>query len=111
MSAGDPEEIREEIERTRDELSRDVDALRDKVSPGQVARRQADRLRAGVARVKDRVRHSEDETGPDEAALKEVGPDETVPHEAAPEDLAREDLARDQMARDENAWRTDRRTD
>ena len=86
MSAGDPEEIREEIERTRDELSRNVDALRDKVSPGQVARRQAERVRAGVARVKDRVRHSGDETAP-------------------------EDLARDDLARDEHAWRTDRRTD
>ncbi|MGW6227450.1 DUF3618 domain-containing protein, partial [Cellulosimicrobium cellulans] len=55
MSSTDPEEIRADIERTRTELSRDVDALGEKVKPGNVARRQVDRVRTGVTSVKDRV--------------------------------------------------------
>ena len=45
----DPEEIRDDIERTRAELSSDVDALTDKVSPTQVAHRQADKVRAAAS--------------------------------------------------------------
>ncbi|WP_456788936.1 DUF3618 domain-containing protein [Cellulomonas sp. P5_C5] len=51
----DPDQIREDIERTRAELSSDVDALTDKVSPGQVAHRQADKVRSAVSDVKDTV--------------------------------------------------------
>ena len=51
----DPDQIREDIERTRAELSSDVDALTDKVSPTQVAQRQADKVRSAVSDVKDRV--------------------------------------------------------
>ena len=51
----DPDQIREDIERTRAELSSDVDALTDKVSPSQVAQRQADKVRSAVTDVKDRV--------------------------------------------------------
>jgi cell division septum initiation protein DivIVA len=51
----DPDQIREDIERTRAELSSDVDALTDKVSPTQVAQRQADKVRTAVSDVKDRV--------------------------------------------------------
>jgi len=51
----DPDRIREDIERTRAELSSDVDALTDKVSPTRVAQRQAEYVREGVTRVKDRV--------------------------------------------------------
>jgi cell division septum initiation protein DivIVA len=51
----EPDEIRADIERTRAELSSDVDALTDKVSPSQAARRQADRLRSAATSVKDRV--------------------------------------------------------
>ena len=55
MSTSDPEEIRADIERTRGELSRDVDALGDKVNPSNAARRQVDRVKSGVTRAKDRV--------------------------------------------------------
>ncbi|ROS30797.1 DUF3618 domain-containing protein [Cellulomonas sp. PhB150] len=51
----DPDQIRADIERTRVELSSDVDALSDKVSPSQAAHRQADRLRSAASGVKDRV--------------------------------------------------------
>lgn len=55
MSTSDPQEIREEIERTRAELSHDVDTLGDKVNPSHVARRKVDQARSGVGRVKDRI--------------------------------------------------------
>ncbi|RHA44439.1 DUF3618 domain-containing protein [Cellulomonas rhizosphaerae] len=51
----DPDQIRADIERTRTELSSDVDALSDKVSPTQAAQRQADRLKSAASSVKDRV--------------------------------------------------------
>ncbi|MDQ0373354.1 DUF3618 domain-containing protein [Cellulomonas humilata] len=51
----DPDQIRDDIERTRAELSSDVDALTDKVSPTQAAQRQADRIRATATDVKERV--------------------------------------------------------
>ncbi|KQY24820.1 hypothetical protein ASD16_04825 [Cellulomonas sp. Root485] len=51
----DPDQIRDDIERTRAELSSDVDALTDKVSPTQAAQRQADRVRATATDVKERI--------------------------------------------------------
>ena len=51
----DPDQIRDDIERTRAELSSDVDALTDKVSPTQAAQRQAERVRSAAPGVKDRV--------------------------------------------------------
>ncbi|MBT0994702.1 DUF3618 domain-containing protein [Cellulomonas sp. DKR-3] len=51
----DPDDIRADIERTRGELSSDVDALTDKVSPSQVVHRQADKVRSAAGDVRDRV--------------------------------------------------------
>jgi gas vesicle protein len=51
----DPEVIREEIERTRQELGSDVDALADKVNPSKIAQRQTDKVKSGFRSVKDRV--------------------------------------------------------
>lgn len=51
----DPDQIRNEIEATRAELSGDVNALADSVKPGNVARRQADKVRSGVSSLKDNV--------------------------------------------------------
>lgn len=51
----DPDEIRADIERTRAELSADVDALEDKVSPSAVLHRRTDRLRSSVQSVRERV--------------------------------------------------------
>lgn len=51
----DPRVIREEIERTRAELSHDVDALGDRVNPSHMARRRMDRVRSGATRLKERV--------------------------------------------------------
>lgn len=50
-----PEELRQEIERTRQDLSQDVDALSEKVSPGRVVGRKVERARGAVTSVKERV--------------------------------------------------------
>jgi len=50
-----PEELRHEIEQTRRELSQDVDALTEKVSPGRVMSRRVDKARGAVSDVRDRV--------------------------------------------------------
>lgn len=50
-----PDLIRADIERTRTELGRDVDALADKVSPSKAVGRQTDKVKAAAGRVKDRV--------------------------------------------------------
>ena len=50
-----PEEIRADIERTRNELGTDVDALADKVTPSKIVGRQTDKVRSAVGSVRDRV--------------------------------------------------------
>src|SRR5690606_7897925 len=61
MTQQNPDQIRADIERTRHELSSDVDALAEKVTPSQVARRQTDRVKETVGGWKDRVMGSADE--------------------------------------------------
>src|SRR6195952_3225659 len=53
--SNDPEQIRREIERTRSELSDNVNALGDKVNPGSIAKRQVGRVRGTATSVKDAV--------------------------------------------------------
>ncbi|WP_370288223.1 DUF3618 domain-containing protein [Nocardioides sp.] len=48
-------EIPQEIERTRAELSRDVDALYDKVAPGRVIGRRKDAVRGKLGSMRDTV--------------------------------------------------------
>jgi Protein of unknown function (DUF3618) len=47
----DPESLAREIERTRAELARTVDAIADRVSPSNAARRALNRVRDEAARV------------------------------------------------------------
>jgi hypothetical protein len=47
----DPQEIQREIEETRAELARTIDALADRMSPRRAAVRGAQRLRSGVQSV------------------------------------------------------------
>jgi Protein of unknown function (DUF3618) len=54
-TASDPEEIRREIERTQANLSQDVDALTEKVTPRQIVKRRVDRARDRATRLKDKV--------------------------------------------------------
>ena len=48
LMSNDPEQIRREIERTRTELSDNVNALGDKVNPGSIAKRQVGRVRGAA---------------------------------------------------------------
>lgn len=50
-----PDEIRADIERTRSELSRDVDTLGERVTPSGMARYQGDKLRGSLSRLRERV--------------------------------------------------------
>ncbi|EWT03254.1 hypothetical protein N865_18670 [Intrasporangium oryzae NRRL B-24470] len=59
----DPDAIRADIERTRSELSRDVNALGEAVTPGNVARRQVDKVRDAAGSVKDHVMGSASDLG------------------------------------------------
>jgi hypothetical protein len=52
---GNPDEIREQIEETRTNLSQDVNTLADTVNPAHAARRTATRARSAVTGVKDKV--------------------------------------------------------
>ncbi|HXV93323.1 MAG TPA: DUF3618 domain-containing protein [Pseudonocardia sp.] len=54
-SASDPEQIRREIERTQANLSQDVDALSEKVTPSKVVERRVGRAKSTANRWKDKV--------------------------------------------------------
>ncbi|HKC26520.1 MAG TPA: DUF3618 domain-containing protein [Jatrophihabitans sp.] len=56
-----PEQIQQEIERTRAELSGDVDRLSDKVSPGRVVSRRVGKVKSGASSLRDRVMGSSEE--------------------------------------------------
>lgn len=57
----DPDQIRADIEATRADLSRNVDALGESVKPGNVAKRQGQKVTGAVAGLKERVMGSDDE--------------------------------------------------
>jgi hypothetical protein len=50
-----PQQIQEEIERTRSELSGDVNRLTEKVSPARVVNRRLDSVKSGASSLRDRV--------------------------------------------------------
>jgi Protein of unknown function (DUF3618) len=55
MSSNDPDQIRENIERTRADLSANVDRLTEEVNPKNVARRQVEKVTGRAAGIKDTV--------------------------------------------------------
>jgi gas vesicle protein len=59
--SNDPDEIREQIERTRADLSDDVNALADTVNPAHVAGRQVEKVKGAVRGVKDKVMGGSDD--------------------------------------------------
>lgn len=59
----DPDAIRADIEQTRANLSRDVNALGEAVTPSNVARRQADKVKDAAVGVKDRIMGSAHDAG------------------------------------------------
>lgn len=54
-TSNDPDEIRAEIERTRAELSYNVDTLTDTANPKHIAQRQVDKVKDAARAVRDRV--------------------------------------------------------
>lgn len=57
------QELREDIERIRDDLDETLDALGERVSPRRIAQRRKDAVRARVTRVRTAVMGSAQETG------------------------------------------------
>ncbi|MCY1158789.1 MAG: hypothetical protein MOP51_1813 [Citricoccus sp.] len=53
--SNNPDEIRADIERTRHELSADVDALAEKASPTRAVHRQGDRVRERMTNIKESI--------------------------------------------------------
>ncbi len=67
-----PEEIRRDIERTRAELSDNVNALGDSAKPSNIVREQVDQVKEGVHSFKERIFGSD--TNPyDHGAVGAVG--------------------------------------
>jgi gas vesicle protein len=50
-----PEQIRANIEASRRELSSDVDALADKVTPSKIAERQTEKVKGALGGIRDKV--------------------------------------------------------
>lgn len=74
--SGNPEEIRTDIEQTRNDLGRDVDALAEKVDPSKAVERQRDRLRDRMRNVRESVMGTPDDSTSQEAgsgALNRAG--------------------------------------
>jgi gas vesicle protein len=67
-----PEELRRDIERTREDLGDHLDALGDRVSPGRIIERRRNRLRDGLTSARERVFGHADE-GPAPATGGGVG--------------------------------------
>jgi len=61
-TSNNPDELRTEIEQTRAQLSQDVNALGEAVTPGAIARRQVDKVKGTGVGVKDKVMGSAEDT-------------------------------------------------
>ena len=60
-TSNDPDQIRADIERTRAELSYNVDTLADTANPKNIANRQVDKVKDAARGVKDKVMGSPDD--------------------------------------------------
>jgi hypothetical protein len=60
-ASNDPDEIRADIERTRAELSDNVDALADTANPKNIAKRQAGRVKQAAVGVKEHIMGSSED--------------------------------------------------
>ena len=76
-TSNDPDQIRADIAATRAELSDNVDDLADTANPKNIAHRQVDKVKDGLASVKERVMGSDDfgqtEPGAARANVSAVG--------------------------------------
>ena len=62
-TSNDPDVIREEIEQTRRNRSRDVNALGESVTPSHLAKQQADKVKDKAGDLRDRIMGSASEAG------------------------------------------------
>jgi len=62
-TSDDPDVIRADIERTRSELSRDVNALGESVTPGHMARRGADKVRDRAVGLREQIMGAASDAG------------------------------------------------
>jgi gas vesicle protein len=76
-----PEEIRAEIERTRNNLGYDVDALADKVNPTSIAHRQTEKVKGKFSSLKESVMGSVHDA--QDGASSAADGVKDVPHKAA----------------------------
>src|SRR5580698_2792584 len=60
--SSDPDQIRYEIDQTQRELSADVDALTEKLSPPRIVERRVQRTREAMTNVKDKIMGSTSDT-------------------------------------------------
>lgn len=61
MTQQTPDEIRRDIEETRARLSSDVDAVAEKVSPAAAMDRQKNRIKDGLSNMKDKIMGTDDD--------------------------------------------------
>lgn len=88
MSNPNPNEIRREIDQTRAELGRDVDALAEKMDPNKVVDRQTEKVRNKWTDLKESVMGSaDDHDGP--GALQQAGDEASQMADQAPETIKR----------------------
>ena len=64
MSTNDPDQIRQEIDRTRANLSYDVNALADEADPRTMARRQVNKVKSSAGSLRERLFGSDDAYDP-----------------------------------------------
>jgi type VI protein secretion system component VasK len=72
------EELRQDIERTRQELTLDVDAISEKVSPGRVVHRRMEQTRGAVSSMRERVMGSASSAHTDAADAVSGAPDAVI---------------------------------
>ena len=60
-TSNDPDQIRADIERTRSQLSDNVDTLTDTANPKNIADRQVNKVKGAVSSVKDKIMGSDDD--------------------------------------------------
>lgn len=68
MTTTEAEKIRQDIEKTRAELSQDVDSLTDKVSPSRIVERRVEKAKGALSGAKEKVMGAAPSTSPSEGA-------------------------------------------
>ena len=68
MTTTEAERIRQDIEKTRAELSQDVDSLTEKVNPARIVERRVDKAKGALSGAKEKVMGAAPSTSPAQAA-------------------------------------------